>query len=82
MVYINESTVVSYKKCLLYKTAYNIGWIEKYVYVYTALIFRTRRSWFMLIAYIHWFEKNNLFSAGFVCTKQHDDRCLIACLKM
>jgi hypothetical protein len=21
----------------------------------------------MLIAYIHWFEKNNLFSAGFVC---------------
>jgi hypothetical protein len=21
----------------------------------------------MLIAYIHWFEKNNLLSAGFVC---------------
>jgi hypothetical protein len=21
----------------------------------------------MLVAYIHWFEKNNLFSAGFVC---------------
>jgi hypothetical protein len=21
----------------------------------------------MLTAYIHWFEKNNLFSAGFVC---------------
>jgi hypothetical protein len=43
-VYINDSTVVSYKKCLLYKTAFNIGWIEKDVYVYTALIFRTRRS--------------------------------------
>jgi hypothetical protein len=44
----------------------------------------------MLIAYIHWFEKNNLFSAGFVCClflqlitdRQHDDRCLIDCLEM
>jgi hypothetical protein len=63
-VYINESTVVSYKKCLLYKTAFNIGWIEKDVYVYTALIFRTRRSWFMLIVYIYWFEKIIYFLLG------------------
>jgi hypothetical protein len=63
-VYINESTVVGYKKCLLYKTAFNIGLIEKDVYVYTALIFRTRRSWFMFIAYIHWFEKIIYFLLG------------------
>jgi hypothetical protein len=45
-------------------TAFNIGWIEKDVYVYTALIFRIRRSWFMLIAYIHWFETIIYFLLG------------------
>jgi hypothetical protein len=53
-----------YEKCLLYKTAFNIGWTEKDVYVYTVLIFRIRRSWFMLIAYIHWFEKIIYFLLG------------------